>query len=46
MKKLILLVVSVILMAAVTGCGTVKGMGEDLGAVGGWLTKGSQQAQE
>lgn len=46
MKKFIVLGVSIILMAAITGCGTVKGIGEDLSAVGGWLTKGSDKAKE
>ena len=45
MKKLILLGISVILMAAIAGCSTIKGLGEDVSAVGGWLTKGSDRAQ-
>ena len=28
------------------GCGTVKGIGEDLRAVGGWFIKGSDSATE
>ena len=46
MRKLILMVVGVLLLAAITGCGTVKGIGEDLSVVGGWLTKGSDKVQE
>ncbi|OGX35186.1 MAG: hypothetical protein A3C36_08005 [Omnitrophica WOR_2 bacterium RIFCSPHIGHO2_02_FULL_52_10] len=46
MKKLFLVGISIILMAAIAGCGTVKGIGEDLSAVGGWLTKGSEKAKE
>lgn len=28
------------------GCSTVKGVGEDVGAVGGWLKKGSDNVRE
>jgi len=46
MKKTLLLGVCLLLVAAITGCGTVKGLGEDVSTVGGWLTKGSDRAQE
>ena len=41
MKKTYLFVFSELLLLAVVGCGTIKGMGEDISTVGHWLTRGS-----
>jgi len=45
MKK-VTLMVSVLLMLCVVGCGTIKGLGEDISAVGGWFSRGSESVQE
>lgn len=46
MKKGILLMVGLMALFTVTGCGTVKGIGDDISAVGSWLSKGSVNVQE
>jgi len=46
MRKTLLLLLCVCFTLAVTGCGTIKGIGEDVTALGGWLTKGSENVQE
>jgi len=45
MKKLTWLV-SVMLLIAVAGCGTINGLGEDISAIGGWFSRGSEHVQE
>ena len=42
------LLTSLCLAFILTGisCGTVKGIGEDLSAVGGWVTKSSDSVKE
>ncbi len=39
-------IASVFLLAAMAGCGTIKGLGEDISAVGGWFSRGSEHVQE
>ncbi len=34
------------LMVASIGCSTIRGVGEDLGTIGGWVTKGSDSIRE
>ncbi|MCK5214310.1 MAG: hypothetical protein KAR05_03040 [Candidatus Omnitrophica bacterium] len=34
------------LLFCLTGCGTIKGLGEDISTVGGWLSRGSDHVQE
>ena len=46
MKKMSLAAVCMVLMFTSISCGTVKGVGEDLTAVGGWVTKGSDNVKE
>ena len=41
MKKICLLIFSSLLLLAIAGCGTIKGMGQDIATVGHWLTRGS-----
>lgn len=41
MKKICLFVLGGLLALSIAGCGTIKGMGEDVSTVGRWLTKGS-----
>ena len=33
-------------MVTVYGCGTMKGVGDDLKAAGGWITKGSTNVEK
>ena len=35
-----------LVLITVVGCGTIKGMGEDISTVGHWLTKGSDSVKE
>ncbi|MCK5013995.1 MAG: entericidin EcnA/B family protein [Candidatus Omnitrophica bacterium] len=46
MKKTILAGICLVLAVACIGCNTIKGFGEDLGTVGGWVVKGSDNVQE
>lgn len=46
MKRALLAGICVFLMIASVGCSTIRGMGEDLGTVGGWVTKGSDNVRE
>ena len=46
MKKAILAGICLSLMVVSVACSTIRGVGEDIGAVGGWLTKGSDNVRE
>lgn len=46
MKKLLLAGICLALMFASVACSTIRGIGEDLGTVGGWVTKGSDNVRE
>ena len=46
MKKISLLAVCLLLVVTSIGCSTIKGVGEDLSAIGGWITKGSDNVKE
>ena len=46
MRKILLAALCLSLMAVSINCGTIKGIGEDLGTVGGWVTKGSDNVRE
>ena len=46
MKKLVLLAACLTFMVTSFGCSTIKGMGEDISTVGGWVTKGSDRVKE
>jgi len=41
MNKVLLMVVCLSLAVVSVGCSTVKGVGEDISTIGGWLKKGS-----
>lgn len=45
MKRVWLFVFCAILILTVAGCGTVKGLGEDISTIGRWLMKGSDSAK-
>ena len=45
MKKACLFILSGLLILAIAGCGTIKGLGDDISTLGGWLTKGSDAVQ-
>ena len=46
MKKIVLTGICLVLMMTGISCGTIKGMGEDISAVGGWVTTGSDNVKE
>ena len=46
MKKMVLAGICLVLAVACIGCSTIKGLGEDLSTVGGWVVKGSDNVQE
>ncbi len=41
MKRLWVFIVCAFLMSAIAGCGTIKGLGDDISTVGKWLTRSS-----
>jgi len=45
-KRVCLYVLSVLLILAVAGCSTIKGLGDDISTVGSWLMKGSDAVRE
>ena len=46
MNKLLLTAVCLMFTVTLVGCGTIKGIGEEIGTVGGWLVKGSDNVQD
>ena len=46
MKKLLLLALFICFTISLLGCGTIKGLGEDISTVGGWFTRGSDHVKE
>jgi predicted small secreted protein len=46
MRRMLLLGLCLTVMVTGIGCSTIKGVGEDVGTVGGWLKKGSDNVRE
>ncbi len=46
MRKVLLGGICLMLAVACIGCNTIRGMGEDVGTVGGWVVKGADNVQE
>ena len=46
MNRTLLAGICVFLIVASVGCSTIKGVGEDLGTVGGWVTRGSDNVRD
>ena len=46
MKKICLFILCGLLILTVVGCGTIRGLGEDINTVGRWLMKGSDAVKE
>jgi predicted small secreted protein len=46
MNKLILSAVTLMVVVSFYGCGTIKGIGNDVGTVGGWISNGSEHVEE
>ena len=38
--------ICLVLAVASIGCNTIRGIGEDLGTVGGWVVKGSDNVKD
>mgnify|MGYP002641743079 CR=1 FL=1 len=45
-KNSMVLVMCIFFLLILTGCGTVKGMGQDISAAGDWLEKTSDQVKK
>jgi predicted small secreted protein len=45
-KRACLYVLCGLLILAVAGCSTIKGLGDDISTVGSWLMKGSDAVKE
>ena len=46
MKKFYLYFFCGLILLTVVGCNTIKGLGKDFDAMGGWIIKGSEKAKE
>ena len=46
MNKVLLAAICLVLMAISIGCNTIRGLGEDVTTVGGWVVKGVDNVQE
>jgi predicted small secreted protein len=46
MKRMVLGSICLVLAVVCIGCSTIKGMGEDVSTVGGWMVKGSDNVQQ
>ena len=46
MKKGILSVLVFAFVVSLAGCNTIRGIGDDVTAVGGWITRGSEHVEE
>ncbi|MCD4779922.1 MAG: entericidin EcnA/B family protein [Candidatus Omnitrophica bacterium] len=46
MKKLAWMGLSLSLVLILSGCSTIKGMGEDIRSIGGWISNGSDHVRE
>jgi len=46
MKRIILGVVMLMCILSLSGCGTIKGVGEDVRTLGGWISSGSDHVEE
>ena len=42
MKKIILSIIALTFIVSLAGCNTIKGFGEDVKTIGGWITAGSE----
>ncbi len=45
-KRIILSIVVTVFVGSFYGCGTIKGLGEDVGAIGGWMSGSSDHVKE
>ena len=46
MKKISLSILCGAIMITAVGCGSIKGLGDDITAVGGWFSRGAQNVKE
>ena len=46
MKRIVLAGVCLVLAVVCIGCNTIRGLGEDVSTVGGWMVKGSENVEE
>lgn len=46
MKKMIYFLLLALIASTALGCGTIRGIGEDIGTLGRWLVRGSDKATQ
>lgn len=46
MKNLIIVMTGIVALGALTGCGTIRGIGEDISGIGQFISKGSDKVQD
>ena len=46
MKRMLLAGICLVLAVASIGCNTIRGLGEDVSTIGGWVVKGADNVQE
>ena len=46
MNKIVLSVIALAAIVSFYGCSTIKGLGDDIKTVGGWISNGSQHVEE
>ena len=46
MNKIILSVITLVVVVSFYGCSTIKGLGDDVMTVGGWISSGSEHMEE
>ena len=46
MKKMVLAGICLVLAVVCIGCNTIRGLGEDVSTVGGWVVQGVDNVQE
>jgi len=46
MRKALLIIIGLCFVGSLAGCNTIKGIGQDLSAVGGIISSGSDKVQD
>jgi len=46
MRRIILSVLVFAFVVSLAGCSTIKGIGDDIKTLGGWITSGSEHVEE
>ena len=46
MKRTILGIITLVAVVCLYGCSTIRGIGNDVSTIGGWITNGSEHVEE